>query len=321
MMVSFQNCSGIDAESAVNVNDNISPHKNDSEGDDTLGGDEHGGGGIDDGSGVGTPTPTPTPVPTPGGGNNGGNGTTQQPAAATINVLDTVWYPMRPASNPSGTAVINQNSILALKVDFSDPRIVYNFLPSSNAAFKFYAIYNWKSPEEDQQRIAYFNGIIRPLVNQRTQIEAAMVAARIACGITPLAQCAPYQTQLALFQAKQRQISAAFAAYGTRIYDANQFEEEIVDANGAPPPNHCFGPAAGAAGVSFSFVQRANQSFVVDCADVRANKTWFIRLKVNHCNYTHRVVEADGDVINTRGADANCQLKFEVWRDLFYFNQ
>jgi hypothetical protein len=68
--------------------------------------------------------------------------------------------------------------------------------------------------------------------------------------------------------------------------------------------------------IDFPFVQRAGQFHLQHCSSVGPDKKWFIRLKVNHCNYTHKVPGRP----DVRSADANCQLKFEIFRDTFYFN-
>lgn len=252
--------------------------------------------------------PNVNPPPPP---NGGGNNSTLPPAVHTIDIHRTVWFPQRVSVNApyngAGTYVANQNNVLAVKVDFTSPAINFTFHPNASAATLFQAIYKWSSVENQAVRAAH-NALITALVIRRNNCLLQFTG--------------PARQQCAVVQS---QITNANLNFGVREYDANQVGVEIVDENGLKISNNPAEPygclRAGYMGmtmerIDFPFVQRAGQFHLQHCSSVGPDKKWFIRLKVNHCNYTHKVPGRP----DVRSADANCQLKFEIFRDTFYFN-
>lgn len=254
--------------------------------------------------------------------------------------------------NTAGEFTARKNEVVAIKVDFADPAINFTFHPNASAATLFQAIYKWSSVE-NQNRIAAHHAVITPLAISRNTClnELAAMPARPnlgscgqaidvcesparpaipatathpACPAQPDIRQHPYCIKKRACAGLQRDVTRANAAYPQRYYDDNMLEVSVVDEQGNNISNNPSQPYGCLSGgfmslnthrIDFPFVQRPGQFHLQNCASVGPNKKWFIRLKVNHCDYTYVSPNGSG-----RGSDANCQLKLEVFRDTFYFN-
>ena len=286
--------------------------------------------------GGGTNPINPNPInPNPIGG-TGGNNTGQPAATHTIDIHQTVWFPQRGSGNATGTFVGGLNDVLAIKVDFTSPAINFTFHPNASAATLFQAIYKWSSVENQARNTAHFASIT-PLVVQRNlcmdqlrvlgqqQNNLGSNGQFIDVCTTPNLYGTPYCVKKRQCDLLQAQISSANLNFGHREYDANQISTEVVDQNGVRISNNPATPYGCLMGgymgmnserIDFPFVQRSGQFHLQHCSSVGPDKKWFIRLRTNHCNYTFKVPGRP----DVRGADANCQLKYEVYRDTYYFN-